>query len=78
VNFTPSNYVINKYPRRPDFRSTIYWSPTVKTDSNGKAKVEFYCSDDIGPLNICIDGLTKGRQLFSAEAKIEVVSPEKK
>ena len=29
-------------PPEPDYRRTLYWNPTVTTDDNGKAKIEFY------------------------------------
>jgi TonB-dependent SusC/RagA subfamily outer membrane receptor len=30
---------------RPDYRSTVYWNPTVITDKNGEATVSFYTTD---------------------------------
>jgi hypothetical protein len=53
--------------RRPDFRSTIFWAPTVKTDKDGRAEVEFSCSDDVGELKVRIDGITKDGRVFSGE-----------
>lgn len=46
---------------RPEFRSTVYWEPAVKTDSNGEATVQFYTSDDTAPLTIRIDGFANGK-----------------
>jgi hypothetical protein len=64
--------------RRPDFRSTVHWNPSVKTDSNGKATVEFFCSDDIGKLSIRIDGLATGGRPFTGGLELEVMAdPEK-
>jgi hypothetical protein len=70
INFAEHN-TSNLY--RPNFRSTIYWSPSVKTDSNGKALVEFFCSDDIGKLKIRIEGLTNEGRPFTTEANVEVI-----
>ena len=56
----------------PDFRSTIYWNPSVKTDANGKASIEFYSSDDVGKFNIRMEGITVGAEPFSAEQPIRV------
>ncbi|HLZ17712.1 MAG TPA: hypothetical protein VKQ08_11755, partial [Cyclobacteriaceae bacterium] len=68
-----------RFARRPDFRSTIYWNPTIETDSAGKASIEFSCSDDIGKLSICIEGFATGGKPFSSTKEIEVVlSSEKK
>ncbi len=57
----------------PDFRSTIYWNPTIKIDASGKTIVEFYCSDDLGELSIRIDGLTNTGKPFSNQEKIRVI-----
>ncbi|HEY9116734.1 MAG TPA: hypothetical protein VIN11_02845, partial [Roseivirga sp.] len=46
---------------RPEFRSTIYWAPAIKTDSNGEVTVRFYTSDDTVPLTIRIDGFANGK-----------------
>jgi hypothetical protein len=57
--------------RKPDFRSTIYWNPDVRTDKNGKATVSFFATDDIGKVKILVRGLAGG-QYFEAEKIIEV------
>jgi TonB-dependent SusC/RagA subfamily outer membrane receptor len=31
----------------PDYRSTIFWAPMLRTDKNGKAKVEFFNTDAV-------------------------------
>ena len=61
-------------PGAPEFRSTIYWNPSIKTDESGKALVEFMVSDDVGAINVMIDGITNGLQPFSsiAELKVEI------
>jgi hypothetical protein len=69
VNFHASRHENQGDQGRPDFRSTIYWNPTVHTDSNGKAIIEFFCSDDIGPISIRIDGVAEGGKPFSATAE---------
>lgn len=72
VNFVEAKHTGNLFPRRPDFRSTIYWNPSIKTDVNGKATIEFFCSDDFGTLNVRIDGLTNTAKPFSAENQVVV------
>lgn len=44
VFYTPK-YLTPETNEKNDFRETIYWNPTIQTDKNGKAKVEFYNSD---------------------------------
>ncbi len=42
---------------RSDFRSTIYWNPTVVTDQKGKAKVTFYNSDELTSFRVTAEGI---------------------
>jgi hypothetical protein len=44
--------------RIPDFRNTIYWNPSVATDSKGNASVEFWTSDEDGEYIIVAEGLS--------------------
>jgi hypothetical protein len=57
---------------KPDFRTTIYWNPSVKTDSAGKATAAFFCTDDVGKLKVRIDGITIDGQPFSSALTLEV------
>ena len=43
---------------RPDFRSTIFWLPKIKTDANGKAQFTYFNSEAETKVNICLEGLT--------------------
>lgn len=62
-----------KNKRIPDFRSTLYWSPEVNIDANGKGKVSFYTSDKKGSYIGVVQGLTAsgipGVSYFSFEVK---------
>ena len=40
----------------PDYRTTLYWNPTVKLDDTGQATVEFYTSDAPADYDITIEG----------------------
>ena len=44
--------------RIPDFRNTVYWNPSVATDSNGNASVEFWTSDEDGEYLVVTEGLS--------------------
>ena len=76
LTFNIQNYTRDQQFNKPDFKSTIYWNPSIKTNSSGKATVEFYCSDDVGPMTIRIDGLTNKGQAFSTTHQIVVASKE--
>ena len=43
----------------PDYRTTLYWNPTVKLDDTGQAIVEFYTSDAPVNYDITIEGITQ-------------------
>lgn len=40
----------------PDLRTTIYWNPAIKTDSNGKASVEYYTADNTQTHSYVLEG----------------------
>ncbi|MBI2968522.1 MAG: hypothetical protein HYY40_12030 [Bacteroidetes bacterium] len=42
---------------RTDFRSTIYWNPSVDIDRSGKKTIEFYNSDDITSFRVTAEGI---------------------
>lgn len=55
----------------PDMRNTIYWNPSIKTDSLGRASFDFYTSDyEGGVLFIRIEGLTDMKEPLSVKAEV--------
>lgn len=64
--FYAPNYAKNMdIHRKPDSRSTLWWAHTVRTDSNGSAKLQFYTSDDTGIYRIRVEGIdADGLPLF--------------
>ncbi|HZY81960.1 MAG TPA: hypothetical protein VFE50_20695 [Cyclobacteriaceae bacterium] len=61
--------------QKPEFRSTIFWQPSVRTDANGKAAFSFFTSDDTGKIRIKIRGVVNG-QMFSAYHDLFVIFAE--
>ncbi|MFY7909309.1 MAG: TonB-dependent receptor plug domain-containing protein [Emticicia sp.] len=43
---------------RPDFRSTIFWAPKVKTDANGKASITFFNTDATTNVHVTMEGIS--------------------
>ncbi len=41
----------------PDLRTTIYWNPVIKTDSEGRASVEFYTADNVKTYSYVMEGI---------------------
>lgn len=56
----PTNTQLESSPgkSKPIFRSTIYWNPTVKM-INGKVRIEFDLTDDVGIFVLSIEGYTR-------------------
>jgi len=63
-----------------DKRETIYWNPSVKTDKNGKAKLEFYTSDELTTFRTTVEGLGdkglvgRSETYFNTEQPISIES----
>lgn len=47
----------------PDFRTTLYWNPCIRTDADGRAAFGFRTSDAPADFRIDIEGLTPDGQL---------------
>jgi uncharacterized protein YfaS (alpha-2-macroglobulin family) len=45
----------------PDFRTTLYWNPSIHTNASGIAMVEFYTSDLSGEYVISVQGIGEGK-----------------
>jgi hypothetical protein len=56
-----------------DFRSTIYWNPTITTDPNtGKASVSFYAADLEGTYRIIAEGISQDGEPMHCEYSVTV------
>ncbi|MBO4673520.1 MAG: hypothetical protein J5616_04145, partial [Bacteroidaceae bacterium] len=65
----PSTFQMEDYnviPPMADFRRTIYWNPDIRTDKEGKAKVEFFNNSTCQEMYISVEGITEdGRVLVN-------------
>lgn len=59
---------------RSDFRETIYWAPSVITDKDGRASVDFYLSDAVTSFRVFAEG-TGGAALGHSETVFESSLP---
>jgi hypothetical protein len=55
--FFEPKYALKQDKSTPDYRSTIYWNPNIKTDANGKASISFYNSDIAKKFQVVIEGI---------------------
>ncbi len=73
LDFNLIDYSLSKNANKPFFRSTLYWNSSIKTDSNGKGNIDFFCTDDIGSMMIEVQGITDGGKPFSVVKQFEIV-----
>lgn len=58
-----------------DGRATLFWEPSVLTDVNGEAKVEFYTSDRQTTLDIIVNGIdVEGGHPGEGQAQLKISS----
>jgi len=64
---------VQKNSRLPDFRNVLYWSPEIRTDAKGKAKLNFYTSDLSGSYIGILQGISSagvpGMRYFQFDVK---------
>jgi uncharacterized protein YfaS (alpha-2-macroglobulin family) len=60
---------------RVDFRETIHWAPSVKTDKSGKAQVSFYLSDSVTSFRATAEGISRGGLPGRAETLVQSKLP---
>jgi hypothetical protein len=58
--------------RIPDYRNTLYWNPSIKPGKDGKARVEFWSSDNKSDYVINIQGITAEGKIISFRKIIKV------
>ncbi len=74
LSFTSPDYSAPdpKTKHIPDFRTTLYWNPSVKPDKYGKSKIEFWTSDFRTDYEINVQGITSDGKPFSLRKTIKV------
>lgn len=60
---------------RNDFRSTLHWAPLIEVGRNGKARVEFYASDEITSFRAVVEGIGATGDIAHAEHQIYTQLP---
>ena len=58
---------------RPDYRTTIYWNPDLKTEGDGETSVTFFAADLPGKYRIVVEGVTVDGTPIRCEQMIEIV-----
>jgi len=71
-SFYSPEYATEKDRDNPDFRTTIFWKPNVKTDASGNVSVSFYAADLATRYRIVVEGITEQGKPVSAVSYITV------
>ena len=68
AEFYPPAYETEQSRRSdvPDFRTTLYWDPAVRLDSDGQAQVEFFSSDATVDYEAIVEGVTDDGEIIRA------------
>ncbi len=56
----------------PDWRTTLYWNPTIKTNAAGQATLSFYAADGAATYRAVVEGLSSQGQLGSGTGEAKV------
>ena len=56
--FYSPNYSEVRLPEESDFRRTLYWNPNIKTNSQGKASVQFFNNSSCKKMSISAETIT--------------------
>jgi hypothetical protein len=62
----PVHFYVPKYEvsseiksNKADLRTTIYWNPTLVSDTNGTVSIKFYTADKANNYSVVLEGITK-------------------
>ena len=56
---------------RPDYRTTLYWTPRLTTDADGRAQVRFYASDVSRRYLVTLEGVSSDGTIVHHQQMIE-------
>ncbi|MGM0641695.1 MAG: hypothetical protein ACQESN_09770 [Thermotogota bacterium] len=68
IDYSSAN---NTSRKNPDFRTTLYWNPNLKLNTESK-RVTFYTSDRKGPYDIIFKGRNENGKLFYTKKSIVI------
>jgi hypothetical protein len=70
--FPEYNTAQKKSSRLPDFRTTLYWNPSISKTSNGNISFEFYTSDMKGKYLVVVEGMNREGKTIRLEKEVMV------
>ncbi|MBU1822231.1 MAG: TonB-dependent receptor plug domain-containing protein [Bacteroidetes bacterium] len=76
--YTSKEFFVPRYDQnlpeniRPDYRSTVFWSPIIRTGKDGKAKVSFFNTDAETTMRVGMEGLAYNGLMGSGKTTYSV------
>lgn len=70
--FYSPKYDVPAEDNKPDYRTTLFWEPSVITDSEGNASCTFFNSDNKSTINIAVEGISESGIPVAGKATFEV------
>ena len=74
----PEKFYVPKYDVQsirdgvnPDLRTTIYWNPSLSSDSSGNVNVQYYTADQATDYSVVLEGITKAGEVCRYEGVIK-------
>ncbi len=69
--YAPDYYVED--PKKPDYRTTLYWNPELAFTNTGLSSVDFFTGDKTGMFQVRVEGITDDGRPLTGLYDIEVV-----
>jgi hypothetical protein len=70
--YSPKYVDLTSKSKTPDFRSTLYWNPVIKTDVKGNATVTFWNSDEKTSVHVSLEGISQDGRPATAKMSYRV------
>ena len=76
--FVAPDYSIDsvRNSRKPDFRHTLYWNPSVESTTDRPVNLSFYTSDLCGEFKVTVEGITTDGKMLHSVSYFQVTSDE--
>jgi TonB-dependent SusC/RagA subfamily outer membrane receptor len=66
--YAPRYQVVRQEDARPDYRSTVFWAPMLRTGKDGKTHFEYYNTDAVTKIDVVAEVLSSWGEAGSASA----------
>ncbi len=68
--YEPKYNITNETSKKVDYRSTVYWNPTVKFNEDGKVRIYFYSADFETTYKVDLEGITSDGDIIKTESQL--------